>query len=98
MVSIQDNPVICSDGLQKKKIDDALRAGVPTAATGSDPACLDGSPGKAAGIDKKEVAAWKLPDQISKADFRHWIDAVDLQLEAVHGLPYPELILDKIRR
>ena len=46
----------------------------------------------------KEVAVWKLADSVSKADFRHWIDAMDIQLEAVHHFSYPEVSLDKIRR
>ena len=28
----------------------------------------------------------------------HWIDAVDNQLEAVHTLPFPELVLGRVRR
>ena len=43
-------------------------------------------------VDRKEVAVWKLPDNVDKDGFRHWIDAVDNQLEAVHSLPFPELV------
>ena len=46
----------------------------------------------------KEVAVWKLPDNVDKDGFRHWIDAVDNQLEAVHSLPFPELVLERVRR
>ena len=35
------------------------------------------------GVDKKEIAVWKLPEEFDKASFRHWVDAVDLQLEMV---------------
>ena len=54
--------------------------------------------GSGAGIDKKEVAVWKLPDNISKVQFRHWINAMDLQLEAIHGWKCPEFILNRIKR
>ena len=48
-------------------------------------------------MDKKEVQVWKLADKVEKADFRHWLDAIDVQLEAVHQFKYPELILKKVR-
>ena len=49
-------------------------------------------------VDKKEVAVWKLADSVTKAEFRHWIDAMDIQLDAVHHFKYPEVLLDKVRR
>ena len=36
-------------------------------------------------VDKKDIAVWKLPDDLDKSSFRHWFDAVDQQLEAVHA-------------
>ena len=48
--------------------------------------------------DKKELSVWKLPDNVSKPDFRHWLDTVDIQLDAIHGLQYPDLVLEKIKR
>ena len=41
---------------------------------------------------------WKLNDNVSKPDFRHWLDSVDLQLEAIHGFAYPDLVLEKVKR
>ena len=41
---------------------------------------------------------WKLADGVNKPDFRHWVDSVDLQLEAIHGFAYPDLVLEKIKR
>ena len=49
-------------------------------------------------LDKKEVSVWKLQDNVSKLDFRHWLDAIDLQLEAIHGFSYPDLVLEKVKR
>ena len=49
-------------------------------------------------LDKKQVAVWKLADNVSKPDFRHWLDAVSNQLEVVYKFRYPEIVLDKIRR
>ena len=49
-------------------------------------------------VDKKEVAVWKLANGVLKPDFRHWITAVEINLEAVHGFEKPDLVLDKIRR
>ena len=49
-------------------------------------------------IDKKEAAIRKLVDQVSKADFRHWADALDIQLDVVHHLTYAEIVLGKARR
>jgi hypothetical protein len=48
--------------------------------------------------DKKEVSVWKLVDGVTKPDFRHWIDSVDIQLEAIHGFVYSDLVLGKIKR
>jgi hypothetical protein len=50
------------------------------------------------GADRKEVAVWKLPDDVSKTQFRHWMNAVDLQLEAVHGWRHADLILNRVKR
>ena len=40
--------------------------------------------------DKKQVSVWKLPDNVSKPDFRHWLDSVDIQMEAIYGFVYPD--------
>ena len=42
-------------------------------------------------LDKKEVNVWKLPESLTKADFRFWLDAVDNQLETIHGFSSPRL-------
>ena len=57
-----------------------------------------GSSAPMAKFDKKEVSVWKLADGASKPDFRHWVDSVDLQLEAIHSFAYPDLELEKINR
>ena len=54
-----------------------------------------GSSAPVAKFDKKEVSVWKLADGVSKPDFRHWVDFVDLQLEAIHGFAYPDLVLHR---
>ena len=62
---------------------------------------LGSRPERAAGglqLDKKQVSVWKLGDNVSKPDFRHWLDAVSNQLEVVYKFRYPEIVLDKIRR
>ena len=41
---------------------------------------------------------WKLPEEVSKIQFRHWINAVDLQLQAVHGWRHADIILNRIKR
>ena len=33
-----------------------------------------------------------------KDEFRHWMDTVATHLEAVHGVPFSEIVLDKITR
>ena len=30
--------------------------------------------------------------------FRHWVDAVDMQLEMVHGFKHASLVMNQIRR
>ena len=50
------------------------------------------------GIDKKEIALWKLPEEVDKTAFRHWIEAVDMQLELVHGLKFASFVLNHVRR
>ena len=48
--------------------------------------------------DKKEVSVWKLVDGVSRPDFRNWSDSIDIQLEAIHGFVYPDLVFEKINR
>ena len=48
--------------------------------------------------DKKELSVWKIPENVAKPDFRHWLDTVDIQLEAIHGFQFPNLFLEKIKR
>ena len=35
---------------------------------------------------------------VPKAEFRHWVEALEIQLEQVHGFVRPDLVLDKIMR
>ena len=44
------------------------------------------------------VSVWKLQDNVTKLDFRLWLDAIDLELEAIHGFAYPDLVLMKVKR
>ena len=54
--------------------------------------------GKGPSIDRKEVSVWKLPDHVSKQEFRHWLDAVDTYLSAAQNFEFPEVVLDRVRR
>ena len=65
----------------------------------------DGGKGKGGGdgkggsrVDKKDIAVWKLPDDLDKSAFRHWVDAVDQQLEVVHGFKHASFVMNEIRR
>ena len=49
-------------------------------------------------INKKDVNVWKLPDEVGKAEFRRRADSVDVQLEAVCGFKFPDVVVDKVRR
>jgi hypothetical protein len=49
-------------------------------------------------IDKKDISVSKLPDDLDKLSFRHWVDAVDQQLEAVHGFKHASFVMNEIRR
>ena len=57
-----------------------------------------GSDGGGKGMDKKEIAVWNLPEELDKSAFRHWVDAVDVQLEKVHGLKWTSFVLNHVRR
>ena len=57
-----------------------------------------GGKGAGASVDRKENAVWKLPEDVSKIQFRHWMTAVDIQLEAVHGWRHADYILNRIKR
>jgi SMC interacting uncharacterized protein involved in chromosome segregation len=37
-----------------------------------------GPHGGSKSVDKKEIAVWKIPEDVDKASFRHWVDAIDL--------------------
>ena len=56
----------------------------------SGPPGLGGGKGKGGGvdknIDKKEIAVWKIPDEVDNTGFRNWVEVVDMQLELVHGM------------
>ena len=54
--------------------------------------------GKCSGIDKKEVAVWKLPEDVTKIQYRHWSNAVDIQLEAVHSWSCADYVLNRVKR
>ena len=49
-------------------------------------------------LDKKELAPWKLPEDLDKTAFRHWIDTVEMSLELLHGWKIPNLVLNHVRR
>ena len=53
---------------------------------------------RAPSVDEKDVSAWKLPQQVTKQEFRHWLDTIDTNLDAVHHFKYSEVVLDKVKR
>ena len=53
---------------------------------------------KSPSVDRKEVAVWKLPEHVSKQEFRHWIDTIDTNFGAAHRVKFPEMVLDKVKR
>ena len=44
------------------------------------------------------MSVWKLPDDLDKSSFRHWVDAVDQQLEVLHGFKHASFVMYEIRR
>ena len=56
--------------------------------------------GKSGGqkLNAKDLAVWKLPTGVSKPDFRHWADTIDVNLEEIHKWDRPDQVLDKVRR
>ena len=48
-------------------------------------------------LDKKEIAVNRIPDTITKAEFRQWLRSVELQLETTYEFVYPEIVLHKVR-
>ena len=68
--------------------------GGPAASTGR----TRSADGWAPSIDKNKNSMWKLPDQITKHAFRHWLDAMDTYFAAAQHFEYPEVVLDKVRR
>ena len=51
---------------------------------------------KGPSADKKEVAVWKLPENVTKQMLRHWIDTADTNLDTAHYFKFSELVLDKV--
>ena len=74
-----------------------LKQEMGTAQPGTSGGSGPGGHGKLS-VDKKEISVWKLADSATRPDFRHWCDTIDSNLDAVHHLPYPEILLDKVRR
>jgi NAD(P)H-flavin reductase len=49
-------------------------------------------------LDKKELSVWRLEDNVDKLKFRHWVEALENNLEQVQGWDRASEILDRIRR
>ena len=78
-----------------------IKAHVEKNGGGGDGKGKGGSSGEGKGstrIDKKDIAVSKLPDDLDKLSFRHWVDAVDQQLEAVHGFKHATFVMSENRR
>ena len=43
-------------------------------------------------------SVWKLADKVGKLDFRHWVEAVEINLEAIHVWSKLDRVLDLIGR
>ena len=50
------------------------------------------------GIGQKEAAVWKLLEALDRCRLRHWIQAVDSQLEVIHKFKCAGQVLDQIKR
>ena len=48
--------------------------------------------------DKKDLGVWRLVDKVGKLDFRYWVEAVEINLEAIPGWSKPDKVLDLMRR
>ena len=48
--------------------------------------------------DKEDLVVWKLIDKVGKLDFRHWVEAVEIHLEFIHGWSKPDAVLTLVRR
>jgi hypothetical protein len=86
---LRDDIVVWSDGYAGK---------IEAMVKGGDFKYQRGTSTQKAKFDKKEVSVWQIPAGVSKPDFRHWADSVDLQLEAVHHFVFPDLVLEKVKR
>ena len=77
-----------------------MKAEIEALNSGKDAGKGAGSEGKGVkgGIDKKKVAVWKLPEDLTNVQYRHWSNAVDIQLEAVHGWSCSDYILNLVKR
>ena len=84
-----------SDWAERFKID---TLGVFRAWSGGESAARDPSPSTTSGVGAKDVTVWKLPEQVTKQEFRHWLDTIDTNLDAVHCYHFPEVVLDKVKR
>ena len=51
--------------------------------------------GRASSVDRKDVTVWKLPEQVTKQEFRQWLDTIDTNLDAVHRFKLPEVVLTR---
>ena len=49
-------------------------------------------------LDKKELSVWRLEDNVEKLKFRHWVEAIENNLEQVQGWDRASEILDRVRR
>ena len=48
--------------------------------------------------DREDLAVWKLSDNVRKLDYRHWVEAMEINLEYIHSCSKPDAVLNLIRR
>ena len=48
-------------------------------------------------LDKKDVVVGKVPENVTKPEFRLWVKSVELQLESIYEWTQPELVLHKVK-
>ena len=56
------------------------------------------SDGSSPKYGKKDLTVLELMDKVGKLDFRHWVEAVEIYLESIHGWSKPDAVLNLVRR
>ena len=99
LLELQGSLIAKSESLRNELLVWSKGVDAQVLAGGGVPPGLGGKGGGGKGrLDKKDLSVWKLEDNVEKLKFRHWVEAVENNLEQLQGWDRASEVLDRVRR